>query len=426
MEIIQEQSKHLRKFIEINPNHKLAGNAQYWYAETLRIRQLYTDAAAAYLEGYQKYPQGEKAPVNLLKLGMMLVQVGEKEVGCKMINGVEKQYPKAKQSVIQKAKYEAKKLKCDDREKNFLTEIPKLLKKYDLEKKKETKKQELLLAQKKAEEEKKKQELLLVEERTKKLQDHDRFLAKKYQVQVNQKNIDLVKDYFRKGLSKKDIAIGKKSIVKINSKDVTTEDLVNYIDETGIQESQIKKNIDKNVIEDLLSGLISTKILDYEIEEYNLLIDDETLLEIIKKNEHFHDENGIFQRTKYEKFLLSNNISAKTFETRLRKRESQKRLFDLIIDGTIGSNKKYKVSKAKEPKQEEFKPENKDVDNQAPIIEVAKNLKFESQTFKFKGRIKDKNKFYLTANGRPVKTDRKGRFEIEGFVIDPEQGEQLN
>ncbi|WP_440911167.1 tol-pal system protein YbgF [Candidatus Pelagibacter sp.] len=125
--------KAFKKFIEINPNHKLAGYAQYWYAESFRIRQLYTDAAAAYLEGYQKYPQGEKAPLNLLKLGMMLVQVGEKEAGCKMINGVEKQYPKAKQSVIQKAKYEAKKLKCDDREKNFLTEIPKLSKKFDIE-----------------------------------------------------------------------------------------------------------------------------------------------------------------------------------------------------------------------------------------------------------------------------------------------------
>ena len=292
-------------------------------------------------------------------------------------------------------------------------------------KKKETKKQELLLAQKKAEEEKKKQELLLVEERTKKLQDQDRFLAKKYQVQVNQKNIDLVKDYFRKGLSKKDIAIGKKSIVKINSKDVTTEDLVNYIDETGIQESQIKKNLDKNVIEDLLSGLISTKILDYEIEEYNLLIDDETLLEIIKKNEHFHDENGIFQRTKYEKFLLSNNISAKTFETRLRKRESQKRLFDLVIDGTIGSNKKYKAAKAKEPKQEEFKPENKDVDNEAPIIDIADNVTVNNQTFTLKGKVTDKSKLYIEANNRPLTVAKNGEFKLEGFVVDPEAGEQI-
>jgi len=101
-----------REFVTINPEHKLAGNAQYWYAETFRIRQLYTDAATAYLEGYQKYPKGEKAPINLLKLGVSMVQIGEKEQGCKMIIGVEKQYPKANQSVLQKAKYESKKFEC--------------------------------------------------------------------------------------------------------------------------------------------------------------------------------------------------------------------------------------------------------------------------------------------------------------------------
>ena len=101
-----------REFVTTNPEHSLAGNAQYWYAETFRIRQLYTDAASAYLEGYQKYPKGEKAPVNLLKLGVSMVQIGEKDQGCKMINGVEKQYPNANQSVIQKAKYESKKFEC--------------------------------------------------------------------------------------------------------------------------------------------------------------------------------------------------------------------------------------------------------------------------------------------------------------------------
>ena len=101
-----------REFVLTNPEHQLAGNAQYWYAETFRIRQLYTDAASAYLEGYQKYPKGEKAPINLLKLGVSMVQIGEKDQGCKMINGVEKQYPEANQSVIQKAKYESKKFEC--------------------------------------------------------------------------------------------------------------------------------------------------------------------------------------------------------------------------------------------------------------------------------------------------------------------------
>ena len=102
----------LREFIDSNPEHELAGNAQYWYGETFRIRQLYQDAATAYLDGYQKYPKSNKAPVNLLKLGVMLVQIGEKEQGCSMILGVKDQYPKASQSVIQKAEYEKKKFSC--------------------------------------------------------------------------------------------------------------------------------------------------------------------------------------------------------------------------------------------------------------------------------------------------------------------------
>ena len=101
-----------REFVDNNPDNEFSGNAQYWYAETFRIRQLYTDAASAYLEGYQKYPKGEKAPINLLKLGVSLVQMGEKDQGCLMIVGVKKQYPNATQSVLQKAKYEEKKFEC--------------------------------------------------------------------------------------------------------------------------------------------------------------------------------------------------------------------------------------------------------------------------------------------------------------------------
>ena len=101
-----------REFVISNADHELAGNAQYWYAETFRIRQLYTDAASAYLEGYQKYPKSNKAPINLLKLGVSLVQIGEKDQGCLMITGVKDQYPKANQSVLQKAKYEEKKFEC--------------------------------------------------------------------------------------------------------------------------------------------------------------------------------------------------------------------------------------------------------------------------------------------------------------------------
>ncbi len=102
----------LKEFIDKNKDHDLAGNAQYWYGETFRIRQLYSDAATAYLDGYQNYPKSDKAPDNLLKLGITMVQLGEKEQGCTMITGLKKQYPKASKSVLQKAEYENKKFKC--------------------------------------------------------------------------------------------------------------------------------------------------------------------------------------------------------------------------------------------------------------------------------------------------------------------------
>ena len=102
----------LREFVDNNSQHQLAGNAQYWYGETFRIRQLYSDAATAYLDGYQNYPKSSKAPENLLKLGSTMVQLGEKDQGCKMIVGLKKQYPKASQSVLQKAQYEQKRFKC--------------------------------------------------------------------------------------------------------------------------------------------------------------------------------------------------------------------------------------------------------------------------------------------------------------------------
>jgi len=103
----------LREFVDDNSKHELAGSAQYWYGETFRVRQLYQDAATAYLDGYQNYPKSSKAPVNLLKLGVMLVQIGEKQQGCSMILGVKDQYPEANQSVIQKAEYEKKKYSCE-------------------------------------------------------------------------------------------------------------------------------------------------------------------------------------------------------------------------------------------------------------------------------------------------------------------------
>ena len=109
---------------------------------------------------------------------------------------------------------------------------------------------------------------------------------------------------------------------------------MDYINESRISKQAIRENLDKNIIEELLSGLISTTLIDLEIEDFNLSITELTILKKIKENKNFHDENNIFQRTKYEKFLLTNNMSAAMFELQLKNRELQKHLFNIIGAGT--------------------------------------------------------------------------------------------
>jgi tol-pal system protein YbgF len=101
-----------KEFVDTHSKHELAGNAQFWYGETFYIRQLYEDAAAAFLEGYQKYPNSSKAPENLLKLGVTLAELGEVEQGCKMIVNLKKAYPKTDASILQKSSYEKKRFNC--------------------------------------------------------------------------------------------------------------------------------------------------------------------------------------------------------------------------------------------------------------------------------------------------------------------------
>ena len=125
------------------------------------------------------------------------------------------------------------------------------------------------------------------------------------------------------------------NIAKINKTNVTTQDFMDYINQSNISQQAIRENLDKNIIEELLSGLISTTLIDLEVEDFNLSITELTVLKKIKENKNFQDENSVFQRTKYEKFLLSNNMSAPIFELQLKNRELQKHLFDLIGAGTI-------------------------------------------------------------------------------------------
>ena len=125
------------------------------------------------------------------------------------------------------------------------------------------------------------------------------------------------------------------TVVKINKKNISTEDFIDYLNSSNIPQETIKKNLDNGILEELLSGLVSRTLLEMEVLNYDLIISEKILLKKIKENENFLDDNQNFQRTKYEKFLLENNITAPSFELRLKGRELQKNLFDYIDAGVI-------------------------------------------------------------------------------------------
>ena len=144
-------------------------------------------------------------------------------------------------------------------------------------------------------------------------------------------------------------------VAKINKTNISTQEFIDYLNSSGIPQETIRANLENNIIEELLSGLISTTLLELEVKDYKLKISEKTLLKKIKNNKNFLDEDGNFQRIKYEKFLLENNQSAPAFELRLRGRELQKNLFDYVGAGSISP--KFLVNKLYEEENKKLKIE---------------------------------------------------------------------
>ena len=165
------------------------------------------------------------------------------------------------------------------------------------------------------------------------------------------------------------------SVAKINNENISTQDFINHINQSNISEETIRNNLDQNIIEELLSSFISTKLLSLEIDDFNISISEKILLKKIKNNKNFLDENGVFQRIKYEKFLLENNIAASQFEQRLKDREKQKNLFDYIGAGTISP--KFLVKKLYEEENKKLEIEFIDLNNFYPKKESISNLDLE-------------------------------------------------
>ena len=141
------------------------------------------------------------------------------------------------------------------------------------------------------------------------------------------------------------------NIAKINNEAISTQDFMKYINQTRMDVEYIKKNINNNVIENIISKIVSIKLLDMEINDLNILISDKALAEKIKNNEVFLDDKKNFSRIKYEKFLLENNLTAPIFEIRFKNEELKKNLFTYVGGGIKSPyflNNKIYISKTKE------------------------------------------------------------------------------
>ena len=151
------------------------------------------------------------------------------------------------------------------------------------------------------------------------------------------------------------------NVAEINNKKISTQEFFDFLNNSKIPLKTLQANLDKNIIEELLGGLISNTMIDLEIKDLNLVVSELTLLKKIKENKNFHDENGNFQRIKYEKFLLENNLTAPGFELRLKSRELQKNLFDYIGAGTISP--KFLIKKLYEEENQKLEIDYINLDN---------------------------------------------------------------
>ncbi len=102
----------LKAFVDQHPRDAMAGNAQYWLGETYYTRNKYMEAAAAFAEGYKRYPKGTKAADGLLKLGMSLGRANQKQNACVALGQLDRDFPNPGASIKERAAIEKKRLGC--------------------------------------------------------------------------------------------------------------------------------------------------------------------------------------------------------------------------------------------------------------------------------------------------------------------------
>lgn len=107
-----QAERAFRAYIDKYPNDPRSENARYWLAETYYVRDKFEPASAAFADAYQKAPNGQKAPDNLLKLGMSLGKLNKPREACAAFQRLGEQFPNAPGTVKSRATAEKNRLNC--------------------------------------------------------------------------------------------------------------------------------------------------------------------------------------------------------------------------------------------------------------------------------------------------------------------------
>jgi len=103
---------YFQQFLDQYPADALAGSAQYWLGETAFVSGEYKTAADRFLKTFTNYPTNERAPEALLKLAISLRRLGNNTDACATFAELAQRYPRASQTVLQKADAEKKRANC--------------------------------------------------------------------------------------------------------------------------------------------------------------------------------------------------------------------------------------------------------------------------------------------------------------------------
>jgi tol-pal system protein YbgF len=103
---------YFQQFLDQYPSDAQAGSAQYWLGETAFVSGEYKTAADRFLKTFTAYPTNERAPEALLKLAISLRRLGNNTDACATFTELARRYPRASQSVQQRADAERKRANC--------------------------------------------------------------------------------------------------------------------------------------------------------------------------------------------------------------------------------------------------------------------------------------------------------------------------